>query len=64
MTGHPYFHERTHATRSTELQAEARAWERSAARHPKPAAQARIRLGWLLVETGLRLVRTPAATAS
>lgn len=55
MTWHPYTHELTHAARAADLQAAARTWQR-----PRPPAhdRARVRIGWLLVETGLRLVRT------
>ncbi|WP_419995364.1 hypothetical protein [Streptomyces boninensis] len=60
MTWHPYIHELTHAARTADLQAEADVWARAA--RPRPATpahdRARVRIGWLLVETGLRLVRT------
>jgi hypothetical protein len=52
----PYAHLHTHATRAAELQAEARAWALSRHEH-----RLRTRFGWLLVETGLRLVHPPAA---
>ncbi|MFI6085875.1 hypothetical protein ACIBBB_33890 [Streptomyces sp. NPDC051217] len=48
-------HLQLHSIRATELRAEAAAY-----RSPSPAPRWQTRLGWLLVEYGLRLVNRPA----
>ncbi|MEU8678406.1 hypothetical protein [Streptomyces sp. NPDC048560] len=50
---HPDVHALIHAGRAAELQAEA-------ARLRPPSKDLRTRLGWTLVELGLRLVHAPA----
>ncbi|MFE3248917.1 hypothetical protein [Streptomyces sp. NPDC059209] len=56
-------HLHLHSIRATELRAEAAAHRHRAVRPRTPAAtpaRVRARLGWLLVELGLRLVNRPA----
>ncbi|WP_416964539.1 hypothetical protein [Streptomyces sp. Agncl-13] len=54
---HPETHLQLHHTRAAELQAEAAAHRLAAqARRPR---ELRSRLGWTLVELGLRLAATP-----
>ncbi|MFF4307925.1 hypothetical protein [Streptomyces sp. NPDC001601] len=59
---HPETHLALHHARAAELHAEADAYRlAAAARHPRDL---RTRLGWALVEVGLRLAAAPkAATA-
>ncbi|MER5946691.1 hypothetical protein ABT127_11560 [Streptomyces sp. NPDC001904] len=61
---HPEIHRYVHAARSAELRAAARAHRlrRAAAadRTDSGAAPLRHRVGWLLIETGLRFLRPPA----
>ncbi|MGW0833439.1 hypothetical protein [Streptomyces prunicolor] len=57
---HPETHLALHHTRAAELQAEAAA-HRLAARARRPR-ELRTRLGWTLVEVGLRLAATPNGT--
>jgi hypothetical protein len=55
---HSDVHLRLHALRSAELHEEARAWNSArAARATRVRGHLRIRLGWGLVEVGLRLVQ-------
>ena len=57
---HPETHLQLHHTRAAELHAEAAAHRLAAqARHPR---ELRTRLGWTLVELGLRLAATPNGT--
>jgi hypothetical protein len=49
---HPDIHLRLHHIRAAELHAQAKARPR----HHSPWSAVRLRLGWKLVETGLRLV--------
>ncbi|WP_326614429.1 hypothetical protein OIE62_00440 [Streptomyces scopuliridis] len=67
MNDHPDIHPYLHAARAADLQAQARAWERtvSADHAGRGSTPVRARLGWLLVETGLRLLHsaTPSRPA-
>ncbi|MYW63058.1 hypothetical protein GTY65_03040 [Streptomyces sp. SID8379] len=60
---HPDIHGYVHAARTAELRAQARAHRlRRTARADRPAhptTSVRNRLGWLLIETGLRFLRPP-----
>ncbi|MFD4976835.1 hypothetical protein [Streptomyces sp. NPDC058424] len=59
---HPENHLALHHARAAELSAEADAYRLAvAARHPRDL---RTRLGWALVEVGLRLASTPKAAAA
>ncbi|MFJ8535453.1 hypothetical protein [Streptomyces sp. NPDC093591] len=59
---HPENHLALHHARAAELRAEADAYRLAAeARHPRDL---RTRLGWALVEVGLRLAATPKAAAA
>ncbi|MFE4416449.1 hypothetical protein [Streptomyces sp. NPDC056821] len=59
---HPENHLALHHARAAELRAEADAYRLAvAARHPRDL---RTRLGWALVEVGLRLASTPNAAAA
>ncbi|MFF1630001.1 hypothetical protein [Streptomyces sp. NPDC058272] len=59
---HPETHLALHHARATELRAEADAYRLAAeSRHPRDL---RTRLGWALVEVGLRLAATPKAAAA
>ena len=55
---HPETHLALHHTRAAELQAEAAA-HRLATEARAPRQELRTRLGWTLVELGLRLAATP-----
>ncbi|MEU0071385.1 hypothetical protein ABZ027_17835 [Streptomyces sp. NPDC006332] len=59
---HPETHLTLHHTRAAELRAQADA-HRLAATHAKPPHDLRTRLGWTLVEVGLRLA-TPKPALS
>jgi hypothetical protein len=65
MNHHPDIHRRLHAARAAELHAQARAWElcrtAGAGRSVRSGPSLRARLGWLLVEAGLRLLHSPAS---
>ncbi|WP_395360839.1 hypothetical protein ACHGLA_13760 [Streptomyces sp. YH02] len=64
---HADIHLRMHALIAAELHREAAARRHRPARVPAPAPALRVRLGWRLVELGLRLVtpdRHPAALAA
>lgn len=54
---HPETHLALHHTRTAELQAQAAAHRLAA--EAKPPLELRTRLGWTLVELGLRLAATP-----
>ncbi|MFJ9029249.1 hypothetical protein ACIRQP_12130 [Streptomyces sp. NPDC102274] len=54
---HPDIHLRLHAQRAAELRHEAAGFRRR-----PPRANLRTRLGWSLVELGLRLVNRPAVS--
>ncbi|MDR3031814.1 MAG: hypothetical protein LBV78_01640 [Kitasatospora sp.] len=54
-----YAHLLQHTTRATELETQARTHAHTPAL-PRGGRRLRSRAGWLLVETGLRLVRPPA----
>ncbi|MFE4540584.1 hypothetical protein ACFRKB_36885 [Streptomyces scopuliridis] len=54
---HPDLHLRLHALRAAELRRAA-----AGSRHRPPRANLRTRLGWTLVELGLRLVNRPAVS--
>ncbi|WP_432133279.1 MULTISPECIES: hypothetical protein [unclassified Streptomyces] len=54
---HPETHLALHHTRAAELRAEA--GRDAAAAGSRPARQLRTKVGWTLVEVGLRLVSTP-----
>ncbi|MFJ4716444.1 hypothetical protein [Streptomyces sp. NPDC088785] len=60
----PALHEYVHAARAADLRAEARAHrlrrEAAAGRGARGVAPVRHRVGWLLIETGLRFLRPPA----
>ncbi|MET8247238.1 hypothetical protein ABZV31_24135 [Streptomyces sp. NPDC005202] len=59
---HPETHLALHHARAAELRAEADAHRlAAAARRPRDL---RVRLGWTLVEVGLRLAATPKAVAA
>jgi hypothetical protein len=59
---HPEHHLALHHVRAVELRAEADAYRLAvAARQPRDL---RTRLGWALVEVGLRLAATPKAAAA
>lgn len=58
---HPETHLALHHTRAAELQAEAAA-HRLATEARAPRQELRTRLGWTLVELGLRLAATPNGT--
>ncbi|MEU0840915.1 MULTISPECIES: hypothetical protein [unclassified Streptomyces] len=59
---HPETHLALHHVRAAELRAEAAAYRlAAAARHPRDL---RTRLGWTLVEIGLRLAATPKTAAA
>jgi hypothetical protein len=59
---HPESHLVLHHARAAELRAEADAYRlAAAARHPRDL---RTRLGWALVEVGLRLAAAPKAAAA
>jgi hypothetical protein len=59
---HPETHLALHQARAAELRAEADAYRRAAAtRHPR---NLRTRLGWTLVELGLRLAAAPKTAAA
>ncbi|PAZ13316.1 hypothetical protein CLM62_25830 [Streptomyces sp. SA15] len=59
---HPETHLALHHTRAAELRAEADAYRlATATRRPRDL---RIRLGWTLVEVGLRLAATPKTAAA
>ncbi|MEV5089857.1 hypothetical protein AB0N18_18405 [Streptomyces griseoincarnatus] len=62
---HPENHLALHHVRAAELRAEADAYRlAAAARQPRRTRDLRTRLGWALVEVGLRLAAAPkAATA-
>lgn len=53
---HPYLHLRLHELRAAEL-------SDRAPRRPAPRRALRARVGWTLVEVGLRLVSAPPRTA-
>lgn len=61
---HPDIHRHLHAARAAELGAQARAWKlcrtAGAGHSARSGTSLRTRLGWLLVETGLRLLHSPA----
>ncbi|MEW1827707.1 hypothetical protein [Streptomyces sp. NPDC088196] len=57
---HPETHLALHHTRTAELQAQAAAHRLAA--EAKPPLELRTRLGWTLVELGLRLAATPNTT--
>ncbi|WSV12890.1 hypothetical protein OG588_19695 [Streptomyces prunicolor] len=65
MNHHPDLHLRLHAARAADLRAQARAWElcrtTRADRPVRTGTPVRARLGWLLVETGLRLLHSSAS---
>lgn len=67
MNHHPDIYPYLHAARAADLQAHARAWGRTvgAGHAGRGSTPVRARLGWLLVETGLRLLhsRTPSRPA-
>ena len=59
---HPETHLALHHTRAAELSAEADAYRLAdAARRPRDL---RVRLGWTLVEVGLRLAAAPQSAAA
>ncbi|CAM5430476.1 hypothetical protein [Streptomyces aurantiogriseus] len=59
---HPETHLALHHTRAVELRAEADAYRlAAAARRPRDV---RTRLGWTLVEVGLRMAASPRAAAA
>ena len=58
---HPETHLALHHARTAELQARAEA-QRLAAEARTPRQELRTRLGWTLVELGLRLAATPNGT--
>jgi hypothetical protein len=57
---HPETHLQLHHARAAELQAQAETYRLAA--EAKPPHELRTRLGWTLVELGLRLAATPNAT--
>ncbi|MEU6775748.1 hypothetical protein [Streptomyces sp. NPDC046759] len=59
---HPETHLALHRIRATELRARAGHYRLAAA--VKPPVHLRARLGWTLVELGLRLAATPRRTAA
>ncbi|MDO0933406.1 hypothetical protein QQY66_17565 [Streptomyces sp. DG2A-72] len=63
MNHHPDIHHYIHAARAADPRAQARAWELrrtvGSDRSDQSVMPARARLGWLLIEVGLRLVRPP-----
>jgi hypothetical protein len=62
---HPETHLALHHVRAAELRAEADAYRlAAAARHPRRPRVLRTRLGWALVEVGLRLAAAPKAAAA
>ncbi|MEU6145169.1 hypothetical protein ABZ848_33065 [Streptomyces sp. NPDC047081] len=58
----PGIHLTLHHTRATELQAEAKTHSLAAAAHPRRPL--RTRVGWTLVEIGLRLATPPLAASA
>lgn len=64
MNNHPDIHRYADAARATELRARAADWRlartAAVATATRGGGPARTRLGWLLIEVGLRLVRPPA----
>ncbi|MFI0982026.1 hypothetical protein ACH4SP_34085 [Streptomyces sp. NPDC021093] len=64
MSHHPDIHSYLHAARAADLCVQARAWDlRQTATADRPSRNGRpvqTRLGWLLVEAGLRLLHPPA----
>ncbi|WP_329309709.1 hypothetical protein [Streptomyces sp. NBC_01262] len=61
---HPENHLALHHVRAAELRAEADAYRlAAAARHPRHPRGLRTRIGWALVEVGLRLTAPKAAAA-
>ncbi|GAA3694374.1 hypothetical protein GCM10022420_094800 [Streptomyces iranensis] len=65
MNHHPDVHRYLHAARATDLHAQAHAWKvrwTAGANHSGRSSMrvVRARFGWLLVETGLRLLQPPA----
>ncbi|WP_210591110.1 hypothetical protein [Streptomyces sp. GESEQ-35] len=63
MNHHPDIHHYIHTARAADLHAQACAWQLRrtvGSNHSDPTVMpARARLGWLLIEVGLRLVRPP-----
>jgi hypothetical protein len=53
---HPAIHLRLHHIRAAELHSQAEHWRQARPRRRSPWPAMRRRLGWKLVETGLRLV--------
>jgi hypothetical protein len=61
---HPDTHLALHHVRAAELRAEADAYRLTAvARQPRRSGHLRTRLGWTLVEVGLRLASAPKVAA-
>ncbi|MFE6551679.1 hypothetical protein ACFYOF_20440 [Streptomyces sp. NPDC007148] len=64
MNNHPDIHRHLHSARATELRAQARAWELrwtvGTNGSGRSGTSVRARLGWLLIEAGLRLLHSPA----
>ncbi len=62
---HPQTHLALHHVRAAELRAEADAYRlAAAARVPRRSRDLRTRLGWTLVEVGLRLAAAPRTAAA
>ncbi|MGR8010270.1 hypothetical protein [Streptomyces hypolithicus] len=58
---HSDVHLQLHHLRATELHRQAAAYARDRRPRPAPAVPLRARLGWIMVEVGLRLAQQPPA---